>query len=508
MMLGKVGRILLTFFVLGTIITAPGTAWADEVVTPTTGVQVQNLDAASTDVNIRAVSKDGTTVNGNGSGFNDLIPANSSKTYFPLDSLGVTTGFDGSLVVSSTKLVAAIANLLAKSSTGVNTGASYGAVSDTATSLTLPLIMKNNGANKFDTVFNVQNAGTADTTVTVSFTPSDATTGNTGCKQTATIKPNAAATFDQGKDTNYTGCAQVGAGGLVGDDGKFIGSATVTATGPLVAAALESSKLTLFAYTGFAQGTTNPVMPLVNANNNGNVTGIQIANLGGADTNVTVAYTKGSDGTDCTETQTIKAGSSTTFALAAFANKSLGAAENCADEVVPPTNPVTFVKFVGSARVSVNTTNQPLVAIVNQLNNSKGFGAAYSSFDAAAATDKVSLPLIVDNNGKFKGFTGYSIANVGGAPVNITCTYATVGGHTPAVSSATNIAVGSAMVVNNNTQLRKDANTAYIGSANCVATPAGSKIVGVVNQSVGLTTAPDGAVAGDKLLVYEGFNKE
>lgn len=495
-MLRKVGRILLTFFVLGTMVIAPGTALADEVVSPTTGVQVQNLDAAATDVNIRAVDKTGATVNNNGNGFSDQIPANSSKTYFPLDQLGVTAGFDGSLVVSSTKLVAAIANLLAKSTTGVNTGASYAGVSDAATPLTLPLIMKNNGANKFDTVFNVQNAGTTDTTVTVTYTPSDATTGNTGCTQTATIKPNAAATFDQGKDTNYTGCAQ--ANGLLGDDGKFVGSAKVTSTGPLVAAALESSRLTLFAYTGFAQGTTNPVMPLVNANNNGNITGIQIANLGGQDTNVTVAYTKGSAGTDCTETQTVKANSSATFALAAFANNTLGAAENCADGVL----------FVGSARVSVNTTAQPLVAIANQLNNPKGFGAAYSSFDAANATDKVSLPLIVDNNGKFKGFTGYSIANVGAAATSITCTYATVGGHTPTASSATNVAPGSAMVVNNNGQLRKDANTAYIGSANCVATPAGSKIVGVVNQTVGLTTAPDGAVAGDKLLVYEGFNKE
>ena len=496
MMLGKVGRVLLTFFVLGTIMTAPGTAWADEAINPTTGVQVQNLDAANTDVNIRAVNKQGTTVNGAGAGFNDVIPANSSKTYFPLDQLGVTTGFDGSLVVSSAKPVAAIANLLAKSTTGINTSASYGGVSNAATPLTLPLIMKNNGANKFDTVFNVQNAGTTDTTVTVTYVPADATTGNTGCQQTATIKPGAAATFDQGKDSNYTGCAQ--ANGLVGDDGKFVGSATVASAGPLVAAALESSRLTLFAYTGFAQGTINPVMPLVNANNNGNVTGIQVANIGNQDTNVTISYTKGSDGTDCTETQTVKAGSSTTFALVAFANSSLGAAENCADGA----------KFVGSGRVSANTANQPLVAIANQLNNPKGFGAAYSSFDAATATDKVSLPLIVDNNGKFKGFTGYSIANVGAAPVNITCTYATVAGHTPAVSTGTNIAPGSAMVVNNNGQLRKDANTAYVGSATCVATPAGAKIVGVVNQSVALTTAPDGAAAGDKLLVYEGFSKQ
>lgn len=498
-MFWKINRLVLALFILSAVTVTPVTVYADDVIGPTTGVQVQNLDsAAAADVNIKAINKAGTTVNGSGNGINDSIPANSSKTYFPLDTIGLTSGFDGSLVVSSSKPVAAIANVLAKSSTGVNTGASYGGASTAASTLTLPLIMKNNGARKFDTVFNVQNAGTADVNVTVTFVPADASSGNTGCTQTATVKPGAAATFDQAKDSNYTGCAQ--ANGLLGDDGKFVGSATVASSGgALVAAALESSQLTLFAYTGFAQGTTNPVLPLVNANNNGNITGIQIANLGNQDTTVEISYTKGSDGTDCKETQAVKAGSSTTFALVAFENSSLGAAENCADKV----------RFIGSARVSANSTNQPLVAIVNQLNNTKGFGAAYGSFDAASATDKVSLPLITDNNGAFKGFTGYSIVNVGGAATNITCTYATVNGHTPAASSATNIAAGAAMVINNNGQLRKDANTPYVGSANCVATPAGSKIVGVVNQSVALTTNPNnGTPAGDKLLVYEGFTKQ
>jgi len=291
----------------------------------------------------------------------------------------------------------------------------------------------------------------------------------------------------------FTGCT----GGLEGDDGKFVGSAKVTATGNIVVPVLEISDATMFAYTGFTQGTMNPIFPLVNFNSNGTVTGIQIGNLGTLDTNVTVSYTAGGVGTDCTETQTIKAGSSTTFALAAFADSSLGSAENCPDGA----------RLVGSGRVTANTASQPLIAIVNQLNNLRGFGAAYGSFDATAATDKVSLPLIVDNNSKFRSFTGYSIANVGSAPVSITCTYATVGGHTPAAAPVTNVTIGSSMVVNNNGQLRKDNNTAYIGSATCVATPAGSKIVGVVNQGVALTTAPDGAAAGDKLLVYEAFAK-
>ncbi len=488
-MFGKASKLLLAFSILASVALSPVTVSADQIVGPTAGVQVQNLDVAAATVNIRAVDKNGTTVNGNGAGFNDTIPANGSKTYFPLDSIGLTSGFDGSLVVSSSKPVAAIANVLAKSSTGVNTGASYGGVSNAASSLTLPLIMKNNGANTFDTMFNVQNTGTTAAQVTVTYKPTDANSGNSGCTQTATIPPNAAATFNQGTDTNYTGCAGLG--------NRFVGSATVTSSGALVAAALESSKLTLFAYTGFAAGATNPVFPLINANNNGNQTGVQVANLGASDTNVTISYTPGTAGTACTETRTIAAGSSSTFALEAFVNSNLGAGENCADGA----------RFVGSASVTTNSANMPLVAIVNQLNNSKSLGAAYGSFDTAAATANVSLPLITDNNGKYQGFTGFAIANVGTAATDITCTYATVAGHTPAVSSATNVAPGSALVVNNNTLLRKDNSTAYVGSANCVASAAGAKIVGVVNQSVNLSQAADNTFAGDKLLVYEGFNK-
>jgi len=78
----------------------------------------------------------------------------------------------------------------------------------------------------------------------------------------------------------------------------------------------------MFAYTGFMAGSPNPVMPLVNANNNGYVTGIQIQNIGTQPTDVTLSYTPSAAGSACTETQTIPAGQSKTFALAAFANGS------------------------------------------------------------------------------------------------------------------------------------------------------------------------------------------
>jgi len=485
-------RLLLIACAMGIVVMQTASVQADSISGATAGVQVQNLDAAAATLSFQAVDQAGTVVKN----FTDptQVPGNSSRTYFPLDTIGLSGTFNGSLIISSDKAVAAIANINATSGTGVPVAASYGGVSGGAATLTLPLIQKNNGAKKFDTTFNVQNAGTADTTVTVKYIPAAADSGNAGCQQTAAIKPGASATFNQNSDTTFTGCT-----GLTTAGGKFVGSATVASSGNinLAAAVLESSQVNLLAYTGFSpsQASTTPIFPLVNANNNGNTTGIQIANQGTTDTDVTVSYKASpNSGTDCTEKQTVKAGSSTTFALIAFANSSLGANENCADGV----------KFVGSGTVTVNSANQALVAVINQTNNGKSFGSAYNSYNTSTATNKVSLPLILDFNGKFRVSTGISVVNVGSGPVDITCVYSTQAGNTPAPDSATGVQPGGSLVkVNSNLHV---GTTAYVGSADCTATGTDAKIVGVVNQTPALLTAADGSVAGDKLLTYEGFN--
>ncbi len=317
-------RFMFTALTLGTVMFALQTASvrADSISGATAGIQVQNLGASAATVSLQAIDKAGTVVKN----FTDptAVLVNSSVTYFPLDKIGLTGPFDGSLIISSNQALAAIANITAVSGANVPVAASYGGISGGAPSLTLPLIMKNNGSRKFDTQFGVQNAGASDTTVTVKYIPA-AGIGNAGCQQTATIKPGASATFNQNSDTNYTGCT-----GLTAAGGRFVGSATISATNSinLAAAVLQASQINLLAYTGFTAGqaSTSPVFPLINANNNGNQTGIQIANLGTQNTDVTISYkaTPGI-GTDCTEKQTVNAGASTTFALDAFVNNNLGA---------------------------------------------------------------------------------------------------------------------------------------------------------------------------------------
>jgi hypothetical protein len=410
----------------------------------TSGFQVQNLSSSTANITLTYYNQDG-TVN---TAPNDTIAANSSKTYYPIHPSG---SFNGSVVVSSDQQVASVVNVLGSGTT--NAGASYVGATQGSTSVSLPLLMKNHGTGNYNTWFNVQNTGSTDATVTVNY--SDGTTAGP-----YTIKPGAARTFDQSTEAHSAT--------------SF--SAIVTSSQPVTVVVIEENSSVMFAYTGFTGGTTNPVMPLVNANNSGYVTGIQIQNIGSSATDVTVSYTPASAGTACTETQNIPAGQSKTFALAAFAT---GANSTC----------VAGAKFVGSARVTGNSTNQNLVAIVNQLKTGVN-GEAYGGFDPAAATNKVVLPLIMDRNNNW--YTGFNVMNVGTAATTVTCTFS----GTSYTINTGSLAPGQAYNAIQNGQIA----SGYVGSATCTAANAGDKIVAVVNEVNNVAT-------GDRLLVYEGINQ-
>jgi hypothetical protein len=377
-----------------------------------------------------------------GSAVAAIIPASGSLTFFPVDA---SDGFDGSVVISADQPVAAISNILGDLGAAA---ASYVGSGAGSTSVNLPLLFKGNAG--FDTWFNVQNTGTADATVDVAY--SDGT-----LVSDVVIAPGAAHTFDQATETHSAA----------------VFSGVVTSDQPVAVAVIQESVDVMFAYTGFTSGTPNPVMPLINANNSGYITGVQIQNTGGTDTDVTVSYTA-VVGTDCTETLTVPANGSTTFALLAFSGTNAG--ETCANA------PTTFV---GSAEVTGNTAGNDLVAIVNQLKIGVN-GEAYGSFDAAAATDTVVMPLIMDNNSGY--FTGFNVQNVGAADTTVTCTFV---GSTYTVSDT--LAPGEAL---NDLQLGKLGGPA-ISSATCTAP--GGTIIGVVNE-----LGPSGTA--DQLLVYEGIN--
>lgn len=434
----------------------PLTASAQSV-TYESGIQVQNLGTDTANITVVYYNQDGSeeaTVT------DTITVADGSRTYFPIDD--VSDGFNGSAVISSDQPVAAISNMLLTEEGGgmwAFGGASYGGFNAGANALSLPLLMKENSG--FSTWFNVQNAGSSDASVTVTY--------DTGATETATIPPGAAATFDQAANSELPS--------------PYIGSAAITSDQPIVATVTELGTTTVFAYNGFTGSSTSVVMPLVNANNSGYITGLQIQNAGDTDTDVTIAYTPGTGqpGTACEETKTIVAGESATFALYAF---SLAGDPDPGD-----TDCVFGETLIGSAAVSANSEDQSLVAIVNQLNLGANKGASYNGFDPSAGTDTVVMPLIMDRNGGY--FTGIAVANVGTTSTDVVCSYS--GGIT--YEDTATLAPGESFSPLNLNAL----GDGYVGSATCIASADGD-IVGVVNELN--TTA-----SGDAFLVYNAFNQ-
>lgn len=433
---------LVPIMVLVVTLAIPLTVSAQQI-TYNAGFQVQNLDSDNpATIQITFYNQDGTIA----ATVSDTVSAGGSKTYFPLDA--VQEGFNGSVVIQSDRDIRAIVNVLGNKGAY---GASYGGFTAGATEVYVPLLMKGNSG--YNTWFNVQNTGSSATNVTVTYSD--------GVIKTCTnLQPGAACTFNQAEEDHTS---------------PWVGSATVTATEPIAVTVMEVGPTTLFAYDGFTGGSSDVVMPLINANNAGYVTGVQIMNLGDTDTEVTVSYTPSLAGTACTETKTIPAGQSETFALYAFAQTVAG--ENCANGAT----------FIGSARITGNSANQELVAIVNQLNAGANKGAAYEGFAPSTATSSVVMPLIMDRNSNY--WTGFSVANVGTITTTVQCTFS----NSMYVESAT-LAPGEAMTRLQNGQIA----SGYVGSATCTAS-SGGQIVGVVNEL-------NSVLPGDVFLVYNAFN--
>jgi len=426
-------------------------------ITWNSGFQVQNLSAtAAADILIYYYNQDGTLAID--PPVSDSIPASSSKTYFPIHA---ADPFNGSVVIESTEPVVAIVNTLGDAPQYLAATESFDMGAD---EVNLPLIMKGNAG--YYTWFNVQNTSMTDPAqVTVEYIPGSSGTAYTA--PTVTIQPGASATFSQ-RDL-----ANIGT--------KFVGSAKVTSTQPVVATVMQVGETfkNMMGYNGFTGGSTTVNMPLIMANNNGFYTGFQVQNVGDAQTTVTIDYGTNIAGTfnPANDTATLDPGEAATFL------------QN-SGQFGPSAG-----KYVGSATITASNS-QPVVAIVNQVKGgTTPLGTAYNGFNPGNATMNVSAPLIMANNNGY--YTGIQVMNVGGSAVNITVDYgANIGGtYNPPNETAT-IQPGDSY---NSIQSGGSWGTnKYVGSL-VVTAPAGSQIVMIVNQVKGGT-------GGDTFMTYNGFN--
>ncbi|MFN3705030.1 MAG: hypothetical protein ACK4WM_03435 [Thermoflexales bacterium] len=434
------------------------------------GIQVQNTGNAPANIVVTFLAGNiAFTPSG-------AIPPGQSVNIYPLPGV-VPAGFDGAAIISSDQPIAAVVNILggnnANNPSQTFGRSAYAAALQGNTTLLLPLLGKQFGSFKNSTWFKVQNLGGSPADIYVNYS-------NGNAQSQLNVLPGESVSFTQNIPLHTAGT---------------VFAAVVTSTQPIAAAVVQEADPGLghlsYAYSGFATSSTFPVMPLVNINNNGYKTGIQVQNGGSTPTTVTITYVPapgvpGNATATCFETKAIAPGASATFAIDVFSGIiPSGTTTNC------PANQ----KFVGSATVTSNSANQPLVAIVNQRQTVVGNGAgAYNAFDPGSGKQKVVFPLILDRVGATaQNYTGFNVQNVGSGTTTVTCTFAGTPPTTRVISAT--LAPGQAL----NDVHQFEFAPGFIGSATCTASNPGDRLVGVLNQVAKL--AP-----GDRLYVSEGVS--
>ena len=365
------------------------------------------------------------------------------------------------------------------SSGGTMNYASYIGTSSGNPSVYLPLLMKNNYG--YNTYFYVQNTSSGYIDVDITYSDGTTNTSIRGLASSASVK------IDNRLESHSTL--------------SFSAELSVVGDGEITAAVVEYSSGDqgdqLYAYGGFPDGSEMPIFPMINENNYGYWTSANIQNIGDVSTTVTVTYLPTEAGSTCTETQTIPAGAKRDFATYAFAwDPSMyrySVTSTCS----------RYQKFVGTAVVTSNSANQPLVGIVNQINtdDDPNKGAALMSLNPESGSGTVVFPNVQQWVGSQQWWTSWNIINVSGGPIlagDIVCTVSG-SGTSRVFTNPTSLANGEGWLKQFYRSFTPLPN-GFVGGAVCTTT-SGKNIVGSAN-----ILAANAGIEIDSLAVFEGIN--
>ena len=505
-MLGLSGIVLaLLFSMVGVVSAQAPTAYY-------VGFQIQNLSATETaTVGISYYKQDGTGASTDSDYQQTIsIPAGKSKTVIcslnsdlssdilaPAPAVRGASQFVGSVIISSDQEIVAIANEAASVNSPYGSASYDGVASDDlAGTLYAPLIAK---LGQPDTTINVQNPNSTSVDVVV-----DYVAGSLGTDYTAP-----ALTLP-----GY-GSAIIEVPSNALNNGKFLGSAKITASGGDIAAIVDAifavnapSALRYNArqsYNTFGGGATKVVAPLIQKNDNGVwYTGLQVMNLGPGSAEVKVSYS-GLQGSGNVPDTPVSGVSEPNFTLNVNESKTIlsefgGALDSDALS--------GYGSFRGAATVEVVSGTGQVAAIVSVAGEGKADVAYYSAFDPSAATETVNVPLIqkyLGTSGANGWSTGVQVANLGSATTTVTGTFnVTWNGTSETVVDTVNITQDSSETF---LQLNGWATGALGTRDGCLGSAvftAQEPIVAIVQQSYFGSGNP---FTGDVLLAFEAFNK-
>ncbi len=434
--------------------------------------QVQNLGSADASILMYYYNQDGTlatmavdpsTSNPYPNPDSDTVGLGESNTYYPIHA---ASSFDGSVVVSSSEPIAVISNVVIKTTrSGVG---SYVGFQQGASTIYFPIVMKGNGSNT--TTFNVQNTGSTEAAITITFTPEPGKGYSAITAINDTLPVGSAETFNLNELTEFSAIT------------KWVGSATVavtdTANDSVAGVAntvnyANGAAYQLGTYNAFTGGSNTVNLPLVMESNSRNRTSINCQNISpSTTTTISVAYTPESGGNPKAGEQKTDVGPN---GVAVFLQADQGT-----------------TKFVGSA-VASSTPAVPLVCIVNQQGVLTGQGSSYEGFNPGTMTDEVVLPLIQSRNSNW--YTSINLATGDGLSHTVTCDFSPGSGFTDPPNQG---GTGASVVL-----LQNDiygTGQKFVGGATCTVDAAGVGLVAIVNQ---VNSTPQVA---DTLSSYDGFN--
>lgn len=347
-----------------------------------TWISVQNAGTAAANVTVTYTAG---SAGNNGVTDTATIAPGAAATFYQKNKSELGTRFVGAAKVASTngQAIVAVVNQETQSS---NALFSYGGFTTAgSTTVAAPLVVSNNFGSY--TGIQILNTGTAAADATVTFnanTTSSAAGSAQPCgaltARTFNIPAGGSVTTIQGNgdaslgfDTQFASC-------------RYIGSATVTSaqTIAVIVNQVSSSGSNGSAYAAVDPSATTQVInaPLIQANNFGTFSGVQVQNTGTAATQVTVTYgpnsPEASNGlpsgqsacpTPTARTQTLQPGASFTFIQS-----------NAISGDPQFDSQFASCRYVGSATISAASGGK-LTAIVNQVNPSGGDGLfTYSAF--------------------------------------------------------------------------------------------------------------------------------
>jgi hypothetical protein len=438
---------------------------AKRTATNGTVIYVQNISSTPATVYVVYYDPDGRT-DPAATQTTNILPG-ASASFDAAANVSLPSTFDGSAVVQSSQPVTAVVNRInLTGSTTLTDGelhtaqanASSGSFpafsSGSATQMTIPVAFGN--YRSYRTTISIQNTGAAPASYTVSLYP----TGVTSPVATISrlIAPMASSRVRLGQET--------------GVPADFIGTAVVTGTaGATLVAASETINETngmLMSYAGFSAGANTVNTPLLFKDYNGWVSGAQVVNMSVGTITVTATiYQRDSTVSFGLGTRTLLPNESYTYYLPALTEL--------------PDN------FVGSG---VFAASGPISVVVQEINEGRVAGMAYSGFGAGTAN--ISVPVVYKDWNAWD--SGIQVQNLGATDATVNVTYHLPGGQN--VLEAALVAAGNSETFYQPANPNLAANT--IGAAQ-VTSNGGQPIVAIVNQV-------NYAATGDGSMVYEGIN--